>query len=83
MEYIKLIKLMYLADRTSILEADYPITGDTFYALKKGPIVSRVMNFIRGKKRDATWSGHFTTSGHSIELTDDPGNDDLSEKDEK
>lgn len=46
MPYIKLIKLLYLADRQSLIETGYPITGDRLVSLDHGPVLSRVLDFI-------------------------------------
>ncbi|MCK4275964.1 MAG: SocA family protein, partial [Phycisphaerae bacterium] len=35
---IKLIKLLYIADRDHFLQHGAPITGDDQYALNKGPV---------------------------------------------
>lgn len=37
MRYMKLIKLLYLADRTALIETGSPITGDRFVAMKLVP----------------------------------------------
>ena len=37
MAYIKLIKLMYLADRRCLIETGFPITGDRMVSMPKGP----------------------------------------------
>lgn len=47
MNYMLLIKLMYLAERSSLLTRGRTITGDDFYALKDGPVLSRTLNLIR------------------------------------
>lgn len=41
--------MLYLADRTALLEWHRPITGDTFWSLGHGPIVGRIYDLIRGK----------------------------------
>lgn len=44
--YISLIKLLYLADRTALIESGVPITGDAMVSLPKGPILSNVKNCL-------------------------------------
>lgn len=73
---------MYLADRKSILETDYPITGDSLFALEHGPIISNVMDYIRGIEDNVKWNKHFKTRGYKLVLKLDPGNDELSAQDE-
>ncbi len=46
MSYMKLIKLLYLADRRALLKWGRPITGDQYFWMKKGPVLSRVHDLI-------------------------------------
>ncbi len=46
MNYMKLIKLLYLIERESFKRFDMPISGDDYYSLPHGPILSRVYNLI-------------------------------------
>ncbi len=57
MEYIKLIKLLYLADRAALIETGSPITGDRFVSMKYGPVLSNVLNLIKEPKprEDSIW----------------------------
>lgn len=49
MHHLKLMKLLYLADRLSWQENDYPITGDDYYSLPYGPVLSKTLNLIHGE----------------------------------
>ena len=62
MEYIKLIKLLYLADRRSLIETGYPITGDKLFSLPKGPVLSQTLNLIRRVRHmpQANWPRYIT-----------------------
>ena len=44
---LKLVKVLYLADRKALVEWHRTITGDKFFALRNGPIVSRIYDLIR------------------------------------
>lgn len=44
--YMKLIKLLYLADREMLLRHGIPITGDRMISMKHGPVLSQVLDFI-------------------------------------
>ena len=44
--YMKLIKLMYVADRKRVLARGRPITFDAYYSLDRGPILSKTLNLI-------------------------------------
>ena len=60
MPYIKLIKLLYLADRESLIETGAPITGDRFFSLRHGPVLSRVLDLIKNDcpAEDSVWHGY-------------------------
>jgi uncharacterized phage-associated protein len=40
MNYLKLIKLLYLLDRESLNRRGRPVTGDQYYSMKLGPVLS-------------------------------------------
>ena len=46
MSYMKLIKLLYLADRTALLRWGRPITFDSYCSLPRGPILSFTLDKI-------------------------------------
>ena len=48
MDYIDLLKLLYIADRECLAEEGDTITGDRVSALKKGPVLRTVLNLIKG-----------------------------------
>ena len=48
-DVLKVIKMLYLADRRALVEWHRPITGDQFWSLANGPVVSRTYDLIRGK----------------------------------
>lgn len=45
---VKLTKLLYLADRDHFLKCGYPITGDSQFAMPKGPIPSNCLDVLDG-----------------------------------
>lgn len=47
MPMLKLLKLMYLADRTSLIETGFPITGDAVVAMDKGPVLSKTYDHLK------------------------------------
>lgn len=59
MPYIKLIKLLYLADREMVRTKRRTITGDEHLALPYGPVLGRTLDMI--KKGDEDWQGFFET----------------------
>jgi uncharacterized phage-associated protein len=46
MPHLKLMKLMYLADRESMLQFGFPMTGDRFVSLKHGPVLSLTLSHL-------------------------------------
>lgn len=85
MQYLKLLKLLYWADRKSIAEKGFPITGDSALATDYGPVLSRVYGFIRGEpvKGAHVWHQYFRTDGFDIRRIANPGTDALSSYEER
>ena len=77
MDYVKLLKLMYLADKQMLLERNRPIVYDAWVSMRFGPVLSQVYNMIR-TPNTGTWSKHIRTAGSCVALTADPGGDGLS-----
>ena len=48
MNYMRLLKLLYLAVREFLLKTGHTITGDHAGAMKRGPVSSQVYDLIRG-----------------------------------
>lgn len=46
MSYIKLIKLLYFAEREHIKQTGAPITKDTCFSMRNGPTLSNVLDLI-------------------------------------
>ena len=47
MEYLRLIKLLYYADRESLDLLGRPISGDRYVSMKHGPVLSHVYNLVK------------------------------------
>lgn len=56
MPHLKLIKLMYLADRESMARFDVPMTDDRPVSMPHGPVLSSTLNLIKGTSRSDAWS---------------------------
>lgn len=83
LNFIKLLKLLYLADRTALVDYGRPITFDTYFSLEYGPIPSHTKDlaertaFVEGGDY---WTTHISPRRDDhVDLTDDPGTDHLSE----
>lgn len=61
--YIKLLKLMYLSDRKSLIQWGEPITGDAFVSMKHGPVLSQTYNLVQEDRSDvepSVWSKYIS-----------------------
>lgn len=77
--YMRLVKLLYFADRESIRETGSPITGDRFVAMEHGPTLSGLLDFVNQQRPDnAEWDKYIERTGYEIRLVDEPGNGELS-----
>ncbi len=57
MDYLKLIKLLYLADRAALIETEAPITNDHYASMKHGPTPCQVLELIMQEDppEDSIW----------------------------
>jgi uncharacterized phage-associated protein len=73
LEDLKLMKLMYLAEREAIRLRNVGITGDDFYSMKNGPILSRTLNRLNpqdGSFSNGVWREHISVPEKwSVKLT--------------
>lgn len=85
MKYLKLIKLLYLADRETLKELEQPISGDRYFSMKNGPVLSRVKDLITEEEENEDYWRLNISNPHnfSVRLLQDPGNDDLCEAEEE
>lgn len=62
-----LLKTLYLADRMAISEGKMPVVGDRYVSMDKGPVLSRVYDFIKGRGEThdlETWRSFFSDREH-------------------
>jgi len=55
MNYMRLLKLLYLAERQSLATLRMPIIGDTPFSMDQGPVLSRVYDLIRANNAVGPW----------------------------
>lgn len=86
MNYMKLIKLLYLAERAALVKWGRPIVFDSYWSLPHGPVLSvtydRIVEEPDPKER-SYW--HQCISGprdYAVELEREPPNDQLSQAEE-
>ncbi len=60
MSYLKLIKLLYLADREALIRWARPISADCYVSMAKGPVLSQTYNLIIDGAPDGYWSQHIS-----------------------
>jgi len=72
MHYIKLLKLLYIADREALAEWGIPISHDNYVAMDNGPVLSQTYNLI--KEGGRIWSEHISApfGDYEIELSGNP-----------
>jgi uncharacterized phage-associated protein len=54
MNYMRLLKLLYIADRESLPRTGRPIVGGPVIAMERGPVLEEVFDLIRGTSPDAS-----------------------------
>lgn len=84
MEYIRLLKLLYLADREAWNRLGRPITGDDYVSMDHGPVLSKTYNLIKaeGDQQDPTgpWQATVERAGrYDVALRGEPNLGPLSE----
>ncbi|MBI1792410.1 MAG: SocA family protein [Acidobacteria bacterium] len=87
MSYMKLIKLLYFADREALIRWGSPITTDSYYSMDRGPVLSRVHDLVTEGASPVEphfWEEHIQPHGdHEVRMVADPSNSELSEIEEE
>lgn len=72
LNYTKLIKMLYLADRESMRQTGYPITGDNYVSMPRGVVLSGMLDLIKDNYSvmDAQnyWNSRFETNGRDLNM---------------
>lgn len=83
MSYMKLVKLLYLADREALLRWGRPISTDRHVSMDRGPVLSRVLELATeggDPGEPSAWSASISAPGnYEVALKADAGDDELSE----
>ncbi len=82
MPHLKLMKLLYLADRESMGRFGAPISGDRIVAMPHGPVLSMTLNLMDGDVESAPggWDGLISDKeNHELSLKHAITRDDLDE----
>lgn len=84
MPYIKALKLLYYVDRHFLVTNGYPVTGDSHYVMKNGPILSKTMDLMREEPsptEKSSWGALLRTENYDLIVKSDIPDDLLSEAD--
>lgn len=74
MSRLRLLKLLYIADRESLVTLGRPITGDRVVAMRNGPVLSGTYDMIKGEDSCApVWEKYLRNVDNDVELTAEPG----------
>ncbi len=74
MEHMRLLKLLYIADRELLAETGRTLTGDHAVAMKNGPVLSGVYDLIKSKGDPdhlRRWKETVVRDGHDVALGTD------------
>ena len=82
MHYLKLMKLMYLIDRASLLRWGWSMTGDKYVSMVHGLVLSNTLNLITQERFGKSyWKDHVSAplGEYEVELRQEPEDDELSQ----
>jgi hypothetical protein len=79
MDYMRLIKLLYIAEREALNRWGKPIVGDTYSSLDQGPILSTTLDLCKYQSR-GVWASQIKRIGmRAVQLYSEPDLGPLSE----
>ena len=70
MERLRLLKILYVANRRKLAETGIPLLGGRLSALDHGPLHSEVYDAIKGHGDDAAWNAAFENVGQRVRQRD-------------
>ena len=75
MNYMKLIKLLYLMDREALIRWSRPVTGAKYYSMRLGPVLSEVRDLLTEPTmpgQEGYWAKHISPpSEYEVTLVQD------------
>jgi uncharacterized phage-associated protein len=79
MSRLRLLKLLYIADREALQETGRPITCDAAVAMRHGPVLTRLYDIMKGEHVNSPeFDRHVEQQGYQLTLVGDPGKDRLN-----
>ncbi len=85
LNYMILLKLLYLVDRESLLRWGSPLTGDEYYSMEFGPVLSKTHDLItemRPPEENNYWERYIQTRNFDVTLSAEPDYEELSDADD-
>ena len=74
MNYMRLLKILYIAERECLAESGKPLAGGRILAMERGPVLEEVYRLIRSESyHTPEWAKYIRTDEYELELVDDPG----------
>jgi uncharacterized phage-associated protein len=85
MSHLKLMKLLYLAEREALIRWGRPIVFDSCVSMDHGPVLSCTLNLLNGySQTPGMWERTISTiSDNEVYLLNDPGTNCLSQAEEE
>ena len=83
LNYTKLIKLLYLADREALSRWQRPLTGDSYVSMHNGPVLSKTYELIEYKEdpnNKSYWYRFISKQSYDVGLIKEPSSDELSKR---
>ena len=83
LNYTKLIKLLYLTDREAFRLWERPLTGDSYFSMPKGPILSKTLDLINYEENPedkSFWYRFISKENYNVTSIDEPGSGELSKR---
>lgn len=78
-DYLRVVKLIYLADRKSLSKRGIPIVGGRCYSMRKGPVNGDVMDFVNRRNAPGWKETISPRKGNALSVIAEPDYDSLSE----
>lgn len=80
-EKLKLVKLLYLAERRSFAKRGRPMNFDSYFSLPHGPVVSSALNGMDHNLDDPAWDALHLANKKDVTIVADVADDHLSRAD--
>lgn len=77
LNYTKLVKLLYLADREAFNKWERPISGDSYVSMPKGPVLSHTYDLINYPNK-SYWHTYIKKTDYDVCLCGDPEDSSLT-----